>query len=138
MLIYSGGESLDLAGHSRDSMSPNSEQDETTPTTTSYTKTNRFAQGRKRQMTSLVRRTNEPSKTTPTTSTSIPTPTTSTVSAPLVPRNVSCPQCLIPDNDPFVHYGGVWLLNVGPQSSTSHSTTTAGSSVSMKFNGKLL
>ncbi|KAF8879656.1 hypothetical protein CPB84DRAFT_289634 [Gymnopilus junonius] len=128
-------EALDFADHPRDLMSPISEQEVITPTPTSYTKSTNLSQRAKRLMINLGRRAYVADETTSTTSNSTPVHTTSTLASSLVPHNFSCPQCLIPDNDPFVHYGGVWFLNVGPQSFTSHSTTTPGSSISLKFNG---
>ncbi|PPR06824.1 hypothetical protein CVT26_003850 [Gymnopilus dilepis] len=117
--------------HSGGSMSPISEEGSSLSTLISNMKTT--APGVERRNTALLRRTSHTTNAKPTPSMTTPSPTMHLNS--LVPRNFSCLQCLIPDNDPFVHYSGVWLLNVGPQSSTSHSTTTPGSSISLKFNG---
>lgn len=45
-----------------------------------------------------------------------------------------CPSCFIRDNDPRLTYIGPWTLS-GTQLATSHSTTRAGSSFSLAFNG---
>ncbi|KAF9051843.1 hypothetical protein BJ165DRAFT_1401298 [Panaeolus papilionaceus] len=45
-----------------------------------------------------------------------------------------CPFCIVPNNDARVRYDGVWILNSVP-GSTTHSTTTIGSSLSLKFFG---
>ncbi|KAH9478409.1 hypothetical protein JR316_0008864 [Psilocybe cubensis] len=49
-------------------------------------------------------------------------------------RPPGCFSCIIEDNSPLVHYEGVWVLS-GSQFSTTHSTTVANSSVSLRFNG---
>ncbi|KAF9548181.1 hypothetical protein CPC08DRAFT_347308 [Agrocybe pediades] len=45
-----------------------------------------------------------------------------------------CFQCIIKDNNPAVHYYGVWNLN-GTQISTTHSTTDSNASITLRFNG---
>ncbi|PPQ81927.1 hypothetical protein CVT25_013775 [Psilocybe cyanescens] len=45
-----------------------------------------------------------------------------------------CFSCIIEDNNPLVHYEGVWFLSAS-QFSTTHSTTVSNSSVSLHFNG---
>jgi len=48
--------------------------------------------------------------------------------------NSSCANC-IQDNNAGVYYTGSWMLNIQGLTGTTHSTTSAGSTASLSFNG---
>ncbi|KDR79986.1 hypothetical protein GALMADRAFT_208230 [Galerina marginata CBS 339.88] len=62
-----------------------------------------------------------------------PTPTADFPPSKPTP-NFFCPQCIVQDNNPNVYYNGTWVLNA-QLSSTTHSTTVSGSTISLRFNG---
>ncbi|RDB28054.1 hypothetical protein Hypma_002220 [Hypsizygus marmoreus] len=65
-------------------------------------------------------------------------PTSSSGSPPCSPasgsQNFGCFSCVVQDNDARLSYRGAWLLSGSP-SSTTHSTTDRGATVSFQFNG---